>query len=202
MPIKIIAVKGFTLIELIVTMAVLAILMALAAPSFEMVFNSNRLTANANQLLTGLQSARMEAVRRNARVVVCRNDTPDAALACNAAAGAWQGWMSFVDDGAGGGTARDGVLNGAEAVLSSGNFTAPSQLQASPAISGANQLISFSPDGRAYSNANALLRARFAFCIVTASPPENTRFITILAGSQMVITRVNGGGACAAPANP
>ena len=202
MPIKSIAVKGFTMIELVVTMAVLAILVALAAPSFESVFNNNRLTGNANQLLTGLQSARMEAVRRNARVVVCRNDDPDAALACNTAAGAWQGWMSFVDDGAGGGTARDGVLNGTETVLSSGNFTAPSQLQASPAISGGNQRIIFSPDGLAYDNAIALLRARFAFCIATTQPPENTRFITILAGSQMTITRVNGGGACAAPANP
>ncbi len=196
MPIKSIAVKGFTMIELVVTMAVLAILVALAAPSFESVFNSNRLTANANELLSTLQSARMEAVRRNARVVVCRNDTPDAGNACIAGAGAWTGWMTYVD------ADRDGVFDAGEAVLFSGTFTAPAQLQASPAISGANQQIIFSPDGRAYGNANALLRARFAFCIVTASPPENTRFITILAGSQMTITRFNGGGACAAPANP
>lgn len=196
------AVKGFTVIELAVVMAVLAILVALAAPSFTSVFNNNRLTGNANELLSTLQSARIEAVRRNARVVFCRNDAPDTGNTCNTGAGAWQGWMSFVDDGTGGGTARDGVRNGAEAVLYAGTFTAPAQLQASPAISGGSQRILFSPDGLAYSNANALLRARFAFCIPTTSPPENTRFITILAGSQMVITRVNGGGACAAPANP
>mgnify|MGYP003418665585 FL=1 len=199
MPIKSIAVKGFTLIELVVTMAVLAILVALAAPSFESVFNNNRLTGNANQLLTGLQSARMEAVRRNARVVVCSNATPDVANDCN---GAWQGWMTYVDDGAGNPlNASNGVFDAGEAVLSSGTISAPTQLQASPAIS-VDNLISFSPDGLAYDNAGALLRARFAFCIPTVSPPENTRFITILAGSQMTITRFDGGGACAAPANP
>jgi type IV fimbrial biogenesis protein FimT len=202
MPMKAIAVKGFTLIELIVTMAVLAILVALATPSFEMIINSNRLTGNANELMTTLQSARMEAVRRNARVVVCRNDAPDTGQTCSTAGGAWLGWMSFVDDGTGGGTARDGVRNGTEAVMTSGTFAAPSRLQASPAITGGNQRIIFSPDGLAYDNANTLLRARFAFCIPTVSPLENTRFITIRAGSQMVITRVNGGGACAAPANP
>lgn len=202
MPIKSKVAKGFTLIELIVTMAVLAILVALAAPSFTSVINGNRLTGNANELMTTLQSARMEAVRRNARVVICRNDAPDTAQTCNTAAGAWLGWMSFVDDGSGGGTARDGVRNGTETVMTSGTFNAPSQLQASPAISGGNQRIVFSPDGLAYDNANALLRARFAFCIPTTSPPENTRLITVRAGSQMGVARFDGGGACAAPANP
>ncbi len=190
------AVKGFTMIELVVTMAVLAILVALAAPSFTSVINNNRLTGNANELLSTLQSARIEAVRRNARVVICRNDSPDTGNVCNTAAGAWRGWTTFVD------VNRDGDVDVGEAVLYSGTFTAPAQLQASPAVSGGSQRILFSPDGLAYSNAGALLRARFAFCIPTTSPPENTRFITILAGSQMAITRVNGGGACAAPANP
>mgnify|MGYP003409916381 CR=1 FL=1 len=108
------AVKGFTLIEVVVTMAVFAILVALAAPSFTSVINNNRLTGNANELLSTLQSARMEAVRRNARVVICRNDTPDAGAACNTAGGAWLGWMSFVD------ADRDGDFDAGEAVARCG----------------------------------------------------------------------------------
>ena len=88
--------SGFTLIELVVTMAVLAILVTLATPSFTSIMNNNRLTSNANEMLTTLQSARMEAVRRNARVVICRNDTPDTATACNTGAGAWLGWNAHL----------------------------------------------------------------------------------------------------------
>lgn len=195
-------VKGFTIIELIVTMSVFAILVALAAPSFTSVINSNRLTGNANELLTTLQSARMEAVRRNARVVICRNDAPDAGNACNTAAGAWLGWMTFVDDGAGNPlNARNGAFDAGETVLYSGTFTAPVQLQASPAISGNNQRFRYSPDGLMYSDADVLLNAQFAFCIPTTLPPENTRLITISSGSRVGITRFNGGGLCAAPAN-
>lgn len=194
-------IKGFTIVELAVTMAVMSILVALAMPSFTSVFNSNRLTANANEMMTTLQSARMESVRRNVGVVICRNDTPDVALACDTGAGAWQGWMSFVDDGAGGGTARDGTPNGAETILYTGILPVPAQLLPSPVISGGNQRIIFSPDGLAYSDAGVLLNAQFAVCIPTTAPPMNTRLITIGSGSRMGIARANGGGLCNAPAN-
>lgn len=191
--------QGFTLIELIVAMAVLAILVVIASPSFEAVFNNNKLTSNANEMLSVLQTARMESVKRNARVVVCRNDTPDTAIACNTAAGPWVGWMSFADDGAGGGTARDGVRNGTETVLYRGTFAAPVQLLTSPAISAGNSRFQFRSDGLAYSDAGILLNAQFSFCIVTTSPPQNARYITIGSGSRMFISRINGAGACVAP---
>jgi type IV fimbrial biogenesis protein FimT len=189
------AITGFTIIELVVTMAIFAILVALAAPSFTSVINNNRLTGNANELLSTLQSARMEAVRRNSRVVFCRNDDPDLGNVCNTGAGAWLGWMTFVD------VNRNGDFDAGEVLLYSGTFTAPAQLQASPAISGGNQRLRFSPDGLAYSDAGVLLNAQFAFCIPTALPPENTRFISIGSGSRFNIARFDGGGLCAAPAN-
>lgn len=194
-------VNGFTMIELIVAIAVLGILAALAGPTFTYVINSNRLTSNANELLSTLQSARMEAVRRNARVVFCRNDAPDTGTTCSTTAGAWPGWMSFVDDGAGGGTARNGIREGGEQVLFTGGFTPPLQLQASPAISGGNQRLRFSPDGLAYSDAGALLNAQFAFCIPTTAPADNTRLISVDTGARMGIQRFNGGGLCAVPAD-
>lgn len=63
--------RGFTLLELMITVALLGILAALAAPSFNSLIQSSRLTASANELVAALQMARMEAIRTNSRVEVC-----------------------------------------------------------------------------------------------------------------------------------
>lgn len=85
--------RGFTLVELMVTLAVLVILMAVAVPSFRSITLSNRLTTNANELVGAIQTARMEAIKRNARTQFCSNsDTSNTADtlgdACESSAGA------------------------------------------------------------------------------------------------------------------
>lgn len=66
--------RAFTLIELMVTLAVLAIVISLAAPSFSNMLQENRLSALTNELQGSLQLARSEAVKRRSNVVVCRSN--------------------------------------------------------------------------------------------------------------------------------
>lgn len=63
--------SGFTMVELMVTIAVLAILLAVAGPNFSDMLLRNRLSSGANDLLAALQLARSEAIRTNTSVEVC-----------------------------------------------------------------------------------------------------------------------------------
>lgn len=66
---------GFTLVELMVTLAVAAILLGIAVPSFRDMLERNRVASQSNDLLSGLQAARSEAVRKNATHRFCTAST-------------------------------------------------------------------------------------------------------------------------------
>lgn len=74
---------GFTLVELLVAVAIMAIIASIALPSFGNMLRRSRLTASANELVAALQTARMEAVRRNARITVCPSTTGSACAGAN-----------------------------------------------------------------------------------------------------------------------
>lgn len=85
---------GFTLVELMVTLAVAAIVMSLAVPSFTEMTKNNRLTTQANQLVTALNLARSEAITRRATINVAAIDAADAD-------NEWgKGWSVAVNGGA------------------------------------------------------------------------------------------------------
>jgi type IV fimbrial biogenesis protein FimT len=88
--------QGFTLVELVVVMAIAGIAMTIAVPSYNQFVLNNRMTAQANEFLAGLNFARGEAAKRNATVSACRSSN---STSC-AASGGWdQGYIIFVDTG-------------------------------------------------------------------------------------------------------
>ncbi|MFT3898202.1 MAG: GspH/FimT family pseudopilin [Thermomonas sp.] len=183
---------GFTMVELMISIVVTAIILSLAVPSFTSVINSNRLAGPANALLSGLQSARATAISRNTRVVLCRSD--DGAT-CNATAGNWPGWIAFVDWN--GDFAPDA---GSDNLIGSGTIAAPATLQASS--NAANNRIVFRSDGMARGTDNTLLNVAIRVCIPTRFPAENVRDVRLVSGGRTSVFASNGNKACNAPGNP
>ena len=99
---------GFTLIELMVTIAVLGVLLSIGIPSYQNMVLNNRITAQANQVITALNYARSEAVKRGAPATVC---STNGGAACAGSTNWSTGWLVFADaDG-------DGTVDGGEAIL-------------------------------------------------------------------------------------
>ena len=61
--------RGVTIIEMVISMAIIAIVMALAVPSFKVMLTNAQIRTAAQALYDGLQLARVEAIRRNERVL-------------------------------------------------------------------------------------------------------------------------------------
>ena len=89
---------GFTLIELMVAIAVLAILSAIAIPSMTRLITSSRVSGTMNEYIAGVNLARAEAVSRGVRVTIC---AAASTTSCRTSGTNWTvgGWIVFVDDG-------------------------------------------------------------------------------------------------------
>jgi type IV fimbrial biogenesis protein FimT len=92
--------QGLTLIELMVTLAVAIILVAVGMPLFSNIADNNRAVAQTNALVTALNLARSEAVGRSADVTVCPASTnpPGATPACGTIEQWANGWFVFIDE--------------------------------------------------------------------------------------------------------
>ena len=115
--------QGFTLVELLITILVATLLLALAIPAFHSFVENNRIAASTNLLVSSLNVARSEAVHLRQPVTIC--SSADLATCANSAS--WEtGWIVF-SDLTGNGTfdpATDTVLRVWEAIPAGHTLTA------------------------------------------------------------------------------
>lgn len=161
---------GFSLIELMVTVAVLAILAAVAAPSMIAFVNANRLNGTTGEMTASLQLARSEAIRRNARVTVCSSSN---GTTCSGSSD-WSRWIVI---------GQDNVSGDTDVIRDQGSS---GEMQLSGPAAG----IRFNPSGLV--NAEESLTV----CMPTDKPAANQRVLTVLAGGTIITTENDGGGAC------
>ncbi len=169
--------RGFTLVELMIGIAVLALLLALGVPSFINLTRNNRLITQTNELVTAMSLARSESIKRGLPVSVCvsSNQTD-----CDTGTPDWaDGWIMFTDAGS------PGELDGTDELLQVGQATsngfAVTEMETGAAY------VQFTPSGLVNPAAARRLEIEWS-----ADPTGRTRCISIAVGGRINTTQ----GAC------
>lgn len=130
---------GLTMIELMIVVAIAAILATIAAPSFNDFITDTRLTSTMSQLSGDLNRARSEAIKRNARVFVCVRDA--AGTSCGTSTDWGNGWLVCSDA-----SPVDGACDTATAA-NPNPITVRQAINANFTLTGGAAFIRFNPNG-------------------------------------------------------
>ncbi len=167
--------RGFTLLELMVVVAVAAILVGLSASPMTQMLASNRVQTEASGFVADLMFARSEAIRRGQGVTVCASSDASTCLGANN----WQGgWIVFADT-----TQCSTVPSGTQVPLRvRATFKGSDTLKAAFPVGAANSCVSFNRDGLA-TNLGA---GKVYFAAKTApASTRTTRCVTVELGGRV-----------------
>jgi type IV fimbrial biogenesis protein FimT len=144
---------GFTLLEALVVLALLAVLLTLAAPGMSGLRQQHQMQGQAEQLQASLMLARSQAVARQQRVTLC---VQGAAQTC-ATQGSWaQGWLVFVDS-------NNNAMREPTEILLQVQRSLPAflTLQGNTTV---DHYISYGPEGRSQSITGAFQAGTLTLC--------------------------------------
>ena len=167
---------GFTLLELMITLTIAAIVLTLGVPSFKYVTSANRASSEINGLLGDLQFARGEAIKEGQTVTICASTN---GTSCSGSTSWDTGWIVFSD------APPLGTIEGNDAILKiQPQFTGTDVLTADHAISS----VTFSREGFTQGLGNS------AVTITLHTTPVNAQYTRCL--SMTIIgalsTQING----------
>ena len=87
--------RGFTLVELMITVGIAGILLGVAVPSFQDLMRNGRISSTSNDFVSSLQLTRSEAVKRGHQVIMCKSANGSSCTT----SGDWSaGWLIFADE--------------------------------------------------------------------------------------------------------
>lgn len=173
---------GFTMVELMVTLSVAAILLLVAVPSFRSITLSNRLTTAANQVVDAINAARVEAIKRNNYVQLCGSTTTlNTSDTLGSACGSTSGAVMALGVDSSGSTTTDTIQDSPPGIATplqlSGNFAA----------------LRFNGQGLgAQAGSSSPYTGNVVLICTTSLGTDNQRLISIAAGSVVQVQTSTG----------
>lgn len=171
--------KGFTLLELLITVSIVAILLAVGVPSYQTLVQNNNLDTRKSVLMQHLALARSEAVERKRKVTICGARNPQATTPdCRNNDWGDKGWVIFEDNPSAGGSqgeydsAVDKIIH---------RFIPASTSITIATSNPIRKFITFSPDGTANNQGTFTLRdnRESANCSATATSKAGRRCVIV-----------------------
>jgi type IV fimbrial biogenesis protein FimT len=145
--------SGLTLIELLASVTILAVVLGFAVPTLGGFIQSQRLVAASNELLGGLMYARATAIKLRQRVTLCRSSD---GVNCASDGGYEQGWLVFADAGV------ISVRDGADEVLRTSEGMSDLSISGNTPVRG---YVSYLPSGVAQRASGAFQAGTITACI-------------------------------------
>lgn len=134
-------VRGVTFVEMMLTVAVVSLVLALGVPNLRSLWLSNRMATQANEFLGAIHLARSEAIRRGVKASLCKSAAPEAPSPSCVASGDWgQGYLVFTDPN------DNALFDAGETLLRVHGSLAPSTLTGNINV---QDYLSFAADGSA-----------------------------------------------------
>jgi type IV fimbrial biogenesis protein FimT len=164
--------RGYSIVEVAVTLAVAATLMAVGVPSVASMLASVKLTSVSNALLFDLYLARSEAIKRNGRVVLCKSAD---GVTCASGGGWEQGAIVFHDVNNNG--ARD---PGESLIYHEQRSTSEIRVSGNQSV---GSYVSYGPDGRSRMASGAFQAGTLTLCRQSSDSTE-ARQIVINSGGR------------------
>ncbi len=180
--------RGFSVLELMVTVAVLLIGLTIVVPGLGQLVQSNKLVSTSNELQLAMTYARMEAIRQNRAVVFCHSI--DGSTCSVVPEGGWQGWLIRAA-GTSFGTETGAVLR--TGLLSGGAL----QVRSGTQLSASKDAIVFVATGqlRSFTTSQPLTDV-LQLCMAQAGLTNNIRQLTFKSSGKIKLVSVDGAGEC------
>lgn len=166
--------RGFSLIELMLTLVIAAVLMGVTVPAFRGMVNSNRVIAQSNDIVAALNLARSEAITRNATITFC-GAASATATSCATTTTPWVAWV---------------VLNGSTLIRGGDINSYNSTLKVTSTLT--NATMTYSSDGLARTNGALLVAQYVQVCTTFSQIDKNIYQVAPGVGSRILTTTSKG----------